>query len=148
MSVQCGFFSLPGFHATDRETFLPPPGKPARDEETLFLLFEKGFQRASRLLGFVHILPCRTLWDEIVTKIGTFLVNNSLRQNFPALIVSMRVIKLALFATPQVSVAVGTGVAPADIFLRFNRFSAKCAVHDAIPSDSYKRNFDNSPADE
>jgi hypothetical protein len=79
------------------------------------LFLEKGLKRLFRSLTSVFggwLLPPR---DKIFAGISTFTVQNPFGGNFPAVIISARIIKRTLFAAAQIPPAARTFISPPNL---------------------------------
>jgi len=99
------------------------------------LFLKKRLQRLFGILFFVHFLLRGAHRNEVVAEIGPFLINNSFRRNFHALIISARRVKLALLTASKIPPAMWTSIVPAYFIHNIGLFITKYAVHDLPPSD-------------
>ena len=68
----------------------------------ILLLLKKGLQCPFCFLLPVYLAPTRSSWDKVVAEIGPLFVYNPFRQYFPAIIIRMRIVELALLTAPKV----------------------------------------------
>jgi hypothetical protein len=103
-----------------------------RRDWTLF--FEESLKGHFCILGLVYVSLWRTPWDKVIAEIGPLFIHDPLCRDFPAFVVGMGVIELALSATAKVPTAMKTGILPIHSIHYFIFFSAKGAIHDPFPS--------------
>lgn len=102
-----------------------------RQRQGLFL--EKGLKRIPGVLCPVHLTLRRVSGQIIIAEIGPFLVHNPFGHNFQTFIISIRLVKITLFAASEVSPAMRAGITPGYFVNNIDFFRTKRTLHYVPP---------------
>jgi len=114
----------------------PPFLSHTRSRLLALLFFEEGLKSLFGLLCPVEATAgfLRTPREIIIAEIGPLLFQNAFGRDFPALIVSAKIVEVTLLATAKISIAMGAGILSDHFSFNMDQIPAKDTIHNSSSS--------------